>query len=455
MSLNKMFTEICHKMNEQWQKEDNLRAPFMTFETISSNPRLYTDYTNHIAVGNDVYSIKSGFINTPRLVRIDSTGKEHFVSHFSPNSSCPQWSDYFKRIYWSEDIPDERWSMKTDGKIRYIEEGASRKKTLRHKGNLHNPTPVSDDSYISATEYRVDGRSMIDIVGGHNGKVIKTLHSPDSLQIVETAWLGKTLYATAVSENGFRGQNSLSHILLPDSIRIVGDGAFENCDHLYKFTLGQDLTTIGARAFAGCALLEELKLPEGVSVIGEEAFRGCSSLTALTIPAGVTRIESNTFRDCTALTKILLPQDITFVGARAFAGCQKLSELKLPDKITVLEEYALENCNSLTSLHIPTGITVLSEGVLFGCASIKKITLHEGITTISSRVFEGCFLLNTVTIPQSVSDMGEHVFDGCSNLATLGYSGTLEKWETVNKPNDWPSTMLFISCADGKINLSA
>ena len=201
--LKVLFKDICHSMNEQWQKEDSLRAPFMKAEKVCAEPRLYTNYTNNLVVGNDIYSVKSGYLNTPVIVRIDSTGREHFVSHFSYNSSRPQWSDYFKRLYWSEEIPDARWSMKTDARIRYMEDGSLRKHTLKSSKNLHSPTLKPSDSYFSASVYDVDGKTQVSVINGHNGKVLKTLHTPDSLQIVETAWIEDVLYASAVAEGGF------------------------------------------------------------------------------------------------------------------------------------------------------------------------------------------------------------------------------------------------------------
>lgn len=255
-SLSKMFTEICHDMNEQWQKEDSLRAPFMTFESVLPEPRLYTDYKDNLVVGDDIYSVKSGYLNTPVLVRIDKDGREHFVSRFSHGTGRLQWSDYFGRIYWSEDIPDERWSMKTDSKIRYIENGQRRKRTLRNSMLLNNPAPVSGDSYIAVSEYRVDGKTALGILAGHNGKVLSSVDAPDSLQIVETAWIGSRLYATAVSEGGFGiysinapeglAEGGWTEELAPQPVKIkdfqsAGDQLMFTCDRtgvneLYHFS---------------------------------------------------------------------------------------------------------------------------------------------------------------------------------------------------------------------------
>lgn len=202
-SFSDMFDDICLAMNEQWQKEDLLRGPFMRFEQVSKEPRLYTNYTDHIAVGEDIYSVKSGYLNTPELVRIDKNGNEYLVSRLSHNSSKIQWSDYFKRIYWSEEIPDERWSMKTDAKIRYIENGGFKIKTLKGKGNRHNPAIAENDSNISVTEYGVDGKNAILVIGGHNGTIHHRYEAPDGLQLAETAWIGDMIYVTAVTDDGF------------------------------------------------------------------------------------------------------------------------------------------------------------------------------------------------------------------------------------------------------------
>ena len=241
-----MFDEICLRMNEEWQKEDSLRGPFMNFETVSKEPRLYTDYKDNLVVGEDIYSVKSGYLNTPELVRIDRNGKEHMISRFAAQAGRLQWSDYFRRIYWSESIPDARWSMKTDSKIRYIEEGSSRKKTLKGKRLLHNPAIYAGDSFMAAAEYNVDGSTALTIVGGLNGRILESVQAPDSLQLVETAWIGDRLYATAVSEGGFgiytiyladgtKAHGEWSEVLSPQPVKIkdfqsIGDELMFTCD---------------------------------------------------------------------------------------------------------------------------------------------------------------------------------------------------------------------------------
>ena len=273
-----LFKEICHSMNEQWQKEDSLRGPFMEVERVSAEPRLYTNYTDNFVVGENVYSIKKGYLDSPVLVRTDVNGNELFVSHFAYSASRPQWSDELSGFYWSEEIPDKRWSLKTDGRIRFMDGKSSKTRTLsRSDENLHTPSAMHSDSCFSATVYGANGKARITIIEGHDSKVLKTLETPDSLQFVETAWIGNIIYATAVSENGF-GIYSTSgdltsencgtwvEVLAPQPVKIkdfqcIGEELMFTCDlngvnELYHYSPSEDRlvqktnTRYGASDFA-------------------------------------------------------------------------------------------------------------------------------------------------------------------------------------------------------------
>ena len=215
-TMKELLSEVCHDMNGQWRKDDSLRAPFISFEAVTAEPRLYTDYHNTFAAGEDIYSVKRGYLNTSMLVRIDKEGREHFVSRFSAQAGRLQWDENSGRIYWSENIPDERWSMKTDSKIRYMESGKRRKHTIRNRRLLNNPAPEEGGRYIASSEYRTDGKTALTILEG--GNIVSSVDAPDSLQIVETAWIGDMLYATALSEGGF----GMYSIRVPEGVAAGG-----------------------------------------------------------------------------------------------------------------------------------------------------------------------------------------------------------------------------------------
>ena len=199
--FNDAFKEVCDTMYTLWKADADARKPYIPSEQVSADTRFYTEYKNNTIAGNDIYAIKKGHINTPVLVRIDSTGKETRISSFASDAGRMQWDPSSKRLYWSETSTDERWSLQTKSRIRYIEEGSGRKRTVRNPALLYNP--ALSDSRISATRYQQNGKSFIEIIDSNTGKTIQSIQAPDSLQLLESVWIGEDIYATAISDNGY------------------------------------------------------------------------------------------------------------------------------------------------------------------------------------------------------------------------------------------------------------
>lgn len=100
----------------------------------------------------------------------------------------------------------------------------------------------------------------------------------------------------------FQGSN-ITSIVLPQHVKIISAGAFQNCRSLTSVTLPSELKQISAAAFAGCNKLESINIPEGVTDLGSNTaygyrsyvFGGCTSLKEITIPEGVRRLASGCF----------------------------------------------------------------------------------------------------------------------------------------------------------------
>ena len=83
---------------------------------------------------------------------------------------------------------------------------------------------------------------------------------------------------------------NIKKIQMANSVKYVGDRAFEGCESLTQLELSSQLTTIGERAFAGCKKLESITLPSSIKTIGKQAFYDCGKIRELTIPSSVTEI---------------------------------------------------------------------------------------------------------------------------------------------------------------------
>ena len=81
-----------------------------------------------------------------------------------------------------------------------------------------------------------------------------------------------------------------NHLLVPEEVTAIGDGAFKKNKTLISITLPEHIRTIGHYAFFGCRNLTSIELPEEVVSIGDYAFKGCKRLPSLDIPESVRRI---------------------------------------------------------------------------------------------------------------------------------------------------------------------
>ena len=188
-----VFSEICGILQDTWSRDAMARAPFIPMEKVTEDPNIYTNYSNTVAYGSDLYAVRTGYLNTTELVRVDAEGKVKRITHLPHQVSNLRIHD--GKLYWSEDKPDQRWSMKTDSHIRYIDLETGKKRTVKANDKLlYSPSFGASD--MAATQYFPEGGSAIYVNG-------QTYMAPDSLQIVETAWIGSTVYATAISESGF------------------------------------------------------------------------------------------------------------------------------------------------------------------------------------------------------------------------------------------------------------
>lgn len=194
----KAFMEICDTMQGIWSKEAELRAPFICMEHVTKEPRYYTDYIKSTIIGDDIYAVKKGFLDSPTLVRIDPDGNEERISTFAYETSRLIHKD--GKIYWTETTPDPRWSLKINSRVRYMDLDKESKKNLTDKDKLlFNPSFSGDR--MATVRYAVDGSNFISIRDAKGNTI--DVQAPDSLQLMETGWIGDAVYVTAVSDNGY------------------------------------------------------------------------------------------------------------------------------------------------------------------------------------------------------------------------------------------------------------
>lgn len=130
-----------------------------------------------------------------------------------------------------------------------------------------------------------------------------------------------------IASYSFYKCNSLTSIIIPNSVTSIGNGAFYNCFQLTDVTIGNSVTSIGDNAFQGCSGLTSITIPNRVTTIGESAFKGCTGLTSITLSDGVTNIRSYAFEGCSSLIQIVINSESFDLGERVFKDCSSLKHV--------------------------------------------------------------------------------------------------------------------------------
>ena len=127
-----------------------------------------------------------------------------------------------------------------------------------------------------------------------------------------------------IGKEAFSKRHSLKSVAIPDSVEIVGEGAFSDCDGLNELRLGRGIKKIEKGAFAKCFSLQSVSIPGSVEVVGEAAFAECHGLKELRLGTGIKTIEDGAFANCFSLQSVVIPGSVEVVGMGAFKKCSGL-----------------------------------------------------------------------------------------------------------------------------------
>ena len=123
-----------------------------------------------------------------------------------------------------------------------------------------------------------------------------------------------------LGDNAFKGQNKVEKFILPSSLKLIGNSAFELCGALTSITLNDGLENIGERAFVGTNLTE-ISFPHSLRIIKDAAFADLN-IQELKFNAGLYYIGNTAFglNNAMKLNTIQIPASVKFIGACAFYG---------------------------------------------------------------------------------------------------------------------------------------
>lgn len=202
------------------------------------------------------------------------------------------------------------------------------------------------DGTITITNYK--GSATEVTVPEKIGKSIVTAIGKGTFTGEENQRRNNETMNRGATKEQIRQHKKITKIVLPDTIQLIGAGAFQCMEELREINIPAGVREIGEAAFAACAALRTLTIPPNVKRIGKKAFLGCAALETVYISEGVEELEAGVFAKCSKLRKVYIPASIQCIRDKEensldlelFAACPDVTVIC--PKQSVAESYCRE-----------------------------------------------------------------------------------------------------------------
>lgn len=227
-------------------------------------------------------------------------------------------------------------------------------------------TPGSLAGWLSATD--LSGVSRLRLGGTADVRDFRALAEtlPSSVKELDLSGLSVSSYTYATAQPDGRSyfpagelpawalfSLPLERVSLPLSITSIGEGALA-ATGLTSVAVPPGVVVIGEYAFHDSAELSHVTFPETLRVIGRGAFSRCVALTDADLAAtSLISVPDNCFAGAISLSDVSLPRQLEHVGSEAFRSTSVRS-LSLPD-VATFSDYALAGMPLLEEVTLSAG----------------------------------------------------------------------------------------------------
>ena len=142
-----------------------------------------------------------------------------------------------------------------------------------------------------------------------------------------------------------------------DGVLYFDESLYEGSGELEvpEYVDGKPVTSLGKKCFAGCDSLTTVVLPDTLITIEDRAFANCTSLRGIFIPESVATIGKNAFSKCTSLEAVSIPESVTEIKSGAFDGCSSLKYIMYDDTCEAWAALYSEPIGPETEVHCTDG----------------------------------------------------------------------------------------------------
>ena len=206
---------------------------------------------------------------------------------------------------------------------------------------------------------------------------------------------------------------------------------------------GLPVIGITDNAFSGDEIVTDITFPKSLKVIGKHAFDGCKSLKYVRFEneSTLTSIGDEALNNCPNLFSLTLPDTLKEVGTNI------IGSITLEVLVIVIDDAKVYFENKLNSFFKCNTVRLIdNEG-----RDITFLELGEDVTVIPENAFRNCNYLRVVVLGSHVTKIERNAFSGCKDLETIRYNGKMEDFKKIEIVGglSYLGRDLLVSCNDG------
>ena len=205
--------------------------------------------------------------------------------------------------------------------------------------------------------------------------------------------------------NAFRALKTLSHVVMPDKLKRIGDEAFLGTHISGSLDFPDGLEYIGNSAFNNTTYGWDHPNSGGYGTDDESPVVFNNLTGTLNLPTSLKYIGEEAFANCDFTGSLVLPESLEYIGRSAFEGCSNLTgELHLPNSLKYLGDGAFGKMTNIRGkLEIPNQLTEISG---FNGLKINSVIFNDILNRINDSAFTGTTLTGVLRIPETVTYIG-------------------------------------------------
>ena len=351
-------------------------------------------------------------------------------------------------------------------------------------GIYYNITSTSNKSvevtYKNTDYNNYSGKIDIPATVNYNGNtyVVTAIGSHAFYQCYDLAYVSIPNTVTSIGEDAF-SRSALKEVNIGNSLKTIGDYAFDHCSQLQAVILPNSVTTLGQNAFSHCYQLKHVVFGSSLSYIGGYAFYNTKNLESLTCRGTTPASMPSSAFDNDSYSKATLYVPSMSIGAYQGVSMWKYF-YKIEERdcdfsvggyygniyynvigdhqvevtyrnenhnsysgvvgifksvefggvsydVVAIGDWAFYECDELTSVLIPTSVWKIGKCAFSYCSSLTDLTLPWTVGLIGQRAFYSCRSLSSMTIPASVSEIEAYTFGQCFALESISLPYTIYK----------------------------